>query len=183
MTDLHESPALSSDLLYPPDPDAPPAGSLLERLRQQRAAAKPDHLDLVIPSWGANTGGVKIVARMNRIPWRGKAASALRKLQSQQAVNDQAELDAECDLLISGLDQLYGTDGDTPEPLNDADGAPLRFDEATAAALGLGARKAREVVYALWGGAPGEFALKAAAGRYLQWLQASEVVTEDEGNA
>lgn len=179
MTD--DSSALDSQLLYPPD-DAP-AGSLLERLRQQRAAAKPDHLDLVIPSWGAQTGGVKIVARMKRIPWRGKAASALRKLQTQQTANDQAELDAECDLLINGLDQLYAAHGESVEPLNDADGAPLRFDETTTTALGLASGKAREVVYALWGGATGEFALKAAAGRYLQWLQNSEVVTEDEGNA
>jgi hypothetical protein len=164
--------------LVAPSEGAP--GSLLERLRQQRDASKPQHLDLLIPGWGAETGGVDIIARMKRIPWRGKAASALRKIQAERS-SEQAELDAESDLLIEGLDQLYARDGEKIVPLGERE--PLRFDIATAEALGIPARTAREVVCAIFGGDVGEFALKAAAARYVAWLQGVEVVTEDEGNA
>lgn len=161
------------------DPDN---GSLINRLRAQRAAAKPKHLDLEIPNNGADTGGIKIVARYKRIQWQGKTATALRKIQGANT-NAQAELDAECDLLITGLEQLYAQEpgSDDLVPLDPDE--PMRFDERTAKLLGLKAEKAREAVYAIYGGPDGEFALKAAAARYLQFLQALRVVTESEGEA
>lgn len=169
---------LPAELLHAPD--GPEPGSLLDRLRAQRAATKPDHLDVVIPGWGAETGGVEIVARFRRIPWRGKASATLKRLQSQQVSDDQS-IAVASDLLIEGLDQLYARVDDRVQPLGERE--PLRFDVVTAEALGLPAKTAREVVHAVFGGEVGEFALMAAAARYLQWLQAFEVVTEEEGNA
>jgi hypothetical protein len=175
-----DDPFLASDLLAPRDDDAaPPSDSLLERLRAQRAHAKPKHLDLVIPNNGAETGGIEIIARMKAVPYRGKLALLLKRLMSAQ--NADAEMDAACDILILGLDQLCARDGERVIPLDEDDA--MRFDQRTAEALGLDATRARDVVYELWGGKNGEFALQAAAGEYGRWLRALEVVSEDEGNA
>lgn len=181
MTTVDDFDAITEGFAPAPAPD----GTLLDRLRAQRATRQETHLDIVVPDWGADTGGVQIIARMRRVPWKGKAAQALNRMQRAAAsqggsLSADQELAAECDLLIVGLDQLYARDGDgEPVPL-DPD-TPMRFDQRTSDALGLDATRAREVVMALFGGDVGEFALKAAAARYMTWLQQLEVVTADEG--
>ena len=174
MTDVEQEPLATE----------PRNASLLEKLRAQRAEQVAGTLDIAIPSWGANTEGVQIIMRLRRIPWKGRAAQVLHSLQraatSENGASADRELAAECDLLIAGLDQLYAREGDTePVPLDPDE--PMRFDLRTAEALGIPATRAREVVLALFGGDIGQFALKAAAARYLGWLQQLEVVSPDEG--
>jgi hypothetical protein len=122
--------------------------------------------------------------RLRRIPWKGRAAQVLHNLQraatSENGASADRELAAECDLLIAGLDQLYAREGDAEAVPLDPD-EPMRFDLRTAELLGIPATRAREVVLALFGGDIGQFALKAAAARYLGWLQQLEVVSPEEG--
>lgn len=165
-----------------PDLEETPSTSLLDRLREQRRAGKPKHLDLALPDWRAESGGIQIVARFKPIPYRGPVQQAIQRItKSETSPNAaQIQLDAECDVLIAGLEQLYARvdDGDL-EPL-DPD-VPMRFDQRTSDALSLGAMKAREVVRALYGGEIGEMSIKAHAAAYVQFLQNLEVVTPDEG--
>jgi hypothetical protein len=161
----------------------PANGSLLERLRAQRAARVESHLDIVIPDWGADTEGLTFIARMRRIPWKGPAAQALHRLQRASGTGGasaDAELAAECDLLAAGLDQLYVRDGTAEAVPLDAE-EPMRFDPRTAVLLGIDAVRPRDVVQGVFGGELGQFALKAAAARYLGWLQQVEVVGAEEG--
>lgn len=158
--------------------------TLLARLRAQRATRTASHLDIVIPEWSA-PGQMELIARMKRIPWNDRTAQAMDRLGravqgTDPKARSKAERDTYCDLLIAGVDQLYVREADA-EPYPVDDDQPMRFDKRLAEHLGVAAATAREVVYGVFGGALGEWALRAAANSYFQWLSGLEVVTVEEG--
>jgi hypothetical protein len=116
------------------DAATPKNKCLIERLRAQRAEARPAPFDIVIPDWGADTGGLTFIARMRRIALDGAAARAAAVLEHSLISGKPStrELAAACDLLIAGLDELYVREPNAEEavPL-DAD-QPMKFTERTA---------------------------------------------------
>lgn len=167
------------------DAAMPRNGSLIEQLRAQRAAAKPIPFDIILPDWGAETGGVKIIIRLRRVALEGRAERAGAILQHALLTGktDDRELAAACDLMIAGLDQIYGQapDADEAEPL-DPD-HPLKFDQRTADLLGLDLPegRSRAVVSALFGGAVGRARIIGAAKSYYVYLTNVEVDDEGKG--
>lgn len=168
------------------DAAEPKNASLIERLKAQRAAAKPIPFDVTLPAWGAETGGVKIIARFRRIALEGKtkrSANILERGLIFGKEQEDGELAAACDLLIAGLDQLYARspESDDVEPL-DPD-QPLRFDKRTAEILGLNLPepRARAVVVEIFGGRVGRQQVIQAAKAYYGYLVAVEVDDEGKG--
>lgn len=183
MTTIDDLELDTNELEETRDAATPKNKSLIERLRAQRAEARPAPFDIVIPDWGADTGGLTFIARMRRIALDGAAARAAAVLEHALISGKPStrELAAACDLLIAGLDELYVREPNAEEavPL-DAD-QPMKFTERTAELLGLEATKAREVVTGIFGGAVGQPRIISAAKSYYAWLSGVEV--EDEGKA
>jgi hypothetical protein len=171
--------AMTTDDLDALEADTRP--SVIDRLRQQRAQNKPRHLDLSIPDWGANTGGLQFIARMQRKPLHGAFGKHALKVQRSILLGEDTDVASDCAVLVEGLEQLYVRDGEDGElePLDPAE--PMRFDQRLADALGLTASRARDVVLEVFGGATGGFQVRAAAQAYVIWLQGGVEVTEDEG--
>lgn len=167
------------------DAAEPKNASLIERLKAQRAAAKPIPFDVILPAWGAETGGVKIIARFRRIALEGKvkrSANILERGLIFGKEQEDGELAAACDLLIAGLDQLYARspESDDVVPLDDP---PLRFDQRTAEILGLNLPepRARAVVVEIFGGRVGRQQVIQAAKAYYGYLVSVDIDDEGKG--
>lgn len=143
--------------------------SPLERARRRhQRLTEQAHIYLRVPGWGDD-----LIARVQVID-----DTMLRALIDRQQDQDD-QLDATADLIAEAVTALYvrGDDGELV-PLRvdgDEDGAPLRFDAAFGASLGIdGCETARAAVYAAFTvGEPPRVnvtALMAFADRIDRWL-------------
>lgn len=152
-------------------------GSLLDRLRAQRAAQLSEkRLTLPVPGWNG-----LLHVRYRPLPWED-----LTDLLRRATDEPRAALDANCDTLAKACDALLVKDDDGDlRSLADvlrAQGeqvhGEVRFDEVACEVLGLEAASARETVLAVFGGAVSpEVAVAEQAGRLGAWMRgASEEV-------
>ena len=159
-----------------PEPvEAAAAGSVLDVIRERRAAKATDHVyDMPVPGYGG-----LLVVRCT--PLAGSALTPLR-LRLERSKDPARDFALAADILIAAAENVLARRkaGGELEPL-DPTGEPVAINERLAELLRVETTSARDLVRELFSLAPSpELAVGDAVGDYLAWAQGADADL-DEG--